>query len=97
MDAIPSFNAFNTIANDDAAIELEKIRRANEERELRKQQLKNMSYQINTHKASFEEKKVEFEKVPHSSDNIMGNFIFGQNAQGDFDLKPNPFLDPRVD
>ncbi|MEY2828264.1 MAG: hypothetical protein RIQ33_122 [Bacteroidota bacterium] len=97
MDEKPTFNAFNTIVDDDASLELEKIRRANEERELRKQQLKNMSYQINSHKASFEEKRIELEKVPHSADNIMGNFIFGQNANGDFDLKPNPFLDPRVD
>jgi hypothetical protein len=97
MDEKPTFNAFNTIMDDDASLELEKIRRANEERELRKQQLKNMSYQINSHKTSFEEKRIELEKVPHSSDNIMGNFIFGQNANGDFDLKPNPFLDPRVD
>ena len=87
----------NTTFSDEAMLELERIRKANEERELRKQQLKTMSYQFNPHKASFEEKKVELEKVPHSSDNIMGNFIFGQNASGDFELKPNPFLDPRVD
>ncbi|MFM2224169.1 MAG: cell division protein FtsZ [Bacteroidota bacterium] len=86
-----------TSISDEAMLELEKIRKANEERELRKQQLKTMSYQFNPHKTSFEEKKVELEKVPHSSDNIMGNFIFGQNASGDFELKPNPFLDPRVD
>lgn len=87
----------NSTFSDEAMLELEKIRKANEERELRKQQLKTMNYQFNPHKTSFEEKKVELEKVPHSSDNIMGNFIFGQNASGDFELKPNPFLDPRVD
>ncbi len=89
--------ANKAVISEEAAMELERIRRANEERELRKKALKSMNYQFTQHKTSFSEKGMELEQTPHSSENNISEYAFRQNADGDFELKKNPFLHDNVD
>ncbi len=89
--------ANKAVISAEAALELEKIRKANEERELRKKALKSMNYQFTQHKTSFSEKGMELEQTPHSSENNISEYAFRQNSSGDFELKKNPFLHDNVD
>ncbi len=95
---IDAFSTTNKpVISEEAALELEKIRKANEDRELRKRSLKNLSYQFNQHKTSFQEKGMELEQTPHSSENNVSEYSMRPNSNGDFELKKNPFLHDNVD
>ncbi len=95
---IDAFSTSNKpVISEEAALELEKIRKANEDRELRKRSLKNLSYQFNQHKTSFQEKGMELEQTPHSSENNVSEYSMRPNSNGDFELKKNPFLHDNVD
>jgi cell division protein FtsZ len=87
----------SVVISDEDAAELDRIRRANEEREMRKRQLKTMSYQFNQPRSTFNEKKLDLESIPHSSQNTFSEYTVAQNANGDYEVKRNPFLHDNVD